>query len=288
MLTTDEVMSVEIVPNQVVEIKNPYIQPLTGTVPFYLRAKLEYKYYAGETEIFPANEIQTLAELLVLDDANNAFTFSADFLPDANKEWFYYCSNANYATAGKNQLVSLDENSAQVDIFGSTNLTVQNFTVEFGSPNDVTKIEVYLVVEALQAAATSADAYGLPADGDLKGGSAPVATTIDLENNSGTLTYIVEDATVTITELTGEIPEVSAENMAFAEGKTVTMDPAILNGITEIKVYNKELLDYFAMDYYPNSMEAYHEIYIYTSEELYLYLEDQGLGDFAIAYVAYE
>lgn len=282
LLTNDEVMDVSIQPSQVVEIKNPYIQPLTNTVPFYLRAKLTYKFYTGATEVVPADVKATLAELLVLDDNGNPFSFSADFLPDANKEWFYYCANVNYETAGQNQLVALNEESSQVDIFGSTELTVQNFTAEFGSPNDITKVEVYLVVEALQAASTSADVYNLPADGEAKGGAAPTTTTVDLENGSGTLTYIVEGDAVELTELVGTDPVITEANMSFADGKTLSIDPTIFEGLTSLTVYDKELLDYFAFDYYPNGLG---ELTVFTSEDLYMYLADTDAAQFLDLYI---
>ena len=281
LLTTDEVMSVSIVPNQVVEIKNPYIKPLTNTVAFYLRAKLEYKYYSGDTEIFPADEEATLSELLVLDDAGNAFTFADEFLPDLAGEWFYYCANDAYATAGKNQLTALTEESAKVDIFASTGLTVQNFTGEFGSPNEVSKIEVVLVVETLQAEGVAE--YGLPDDGTLKQGTTPTATTINLKSGAGNLTYVVDGSTVEITELSvADAAVISEEDMSFADGKTLEIDPLMFEGLTEMYVYDKELLDYFAFYYYPNGLG---EVNIYTSEELFTYLEGTPAFQFLYSYI---
>ena len=280
LLTTDEIMTVSVRPNEVVEIKNPYIQPLTNTVPFYLRAKLDYIFYSGDTEITPADKASTLAEILVLDDAGNAFTFHNDFLPDANNEWFYYCANAEYATAGKNQLVALTENSAQVDLFATTNLTVQNFNVEFGSPNEVTKIQVVLIVEALQTGAE--DVYGLPADGNAKGATGSSETVVDFESGEGSLTYLVDGENVEITAFSGTDIVITETDMQFAEGKTISFDASILEEYEFISVYDKELLEYFVYEYYTNQGGS---VNILTSQELYDYIsgiDENGYLDWYI------
>lgn len=272
--------SLQVVPNQIIEIKNPYIKSLTNSVDFYLKVKLEYFFNNnGNLEVIPTEKLQ---ELVQLNEFNNVLNFNSKFLPDANNEWFYLCKDENQTLTQEN-LYAIS-NGESINIFENSFIQIENFSCEFGSPNDIENIEILLTINAVQA---TKDFSSVP---ELSNDS--IAPTV-IELNGGNVKYQLENNRVEILEFNGDIliekgqlPEVSsADEIIIAADAYINVTNTDFGKL--LYIYDKYLLDYFAIHGYiagdeENSLVS--KIVIATNEELYAYVFSNLTGEVAEIY----
>lgn len=273
VLSDGTLFDISIVPNQVIEIKNPNIKALDNSVPFYLRAKLNY--FTEKDGNLTVVTKDKLSQIIKLNPYGNAFDFNSNFLPDDNNEWFYFVKDASVNLSSDN-LAVVNPNDV-INIFGSSIMTIANFECEASSPNEVDNLVIKLEIHALQASGESAYEFGL-------GESDSALTTLSL--SGGEVTYMAYDDYIEILEFEGRdivinddaLPiadkEIGISNTAF---KKVRLNEAIEEKV--LFVYDKELIEYFVENEKSRSNSFIGIVDIATSEELYNYVFNVLLAD---------
>ena len=269
VLADGSLFDISVVPNQVIEIKNPYIKALENSVPFYLRAKLNY--FSEKDGNLTAVTKDKLSEIVKLNPYGNAFDFNSKFLPDDTNEWFYFVkdesanlSSANLAVVNPNNVVNIFENSS---------MTIADFNCESGSPNEIDNLVIKLEIHALQVTETSASAFGL-------GESESTSTTLSL--NGGEVTYLTDDNTIEIVKFDGTDIVVADDSLPITN-KEITIadtafDPLIIREDVPvlIYVYDSDLFSCFTNKVLNNEdfrEKLIDKITIVTSKEIYELLD---------------
>lgn len=224
LLTLDnQELNTSFIPNQIVDIKNPYIKLLNNSVDVFVRAKLSYKFYTNDVEaVLTKSEVETLSEIFVLDSLNQPITFSDNFLPDENNEWFYYSQDISQTNASQNNLKVLNIDFGELSIFNNPKLVANNFGGEGGSPNEVTKIEIYLVVEVLQANDSSSETFGFAPTPEVA-----VLKNLTL-NDTNTVSYYETSSTVEIISITGDAPTITINDCLNFQDKEIVIAPTVI------------------------------------------------------------
>lgn len=283
LLDDGSLLDISIVPNDVIKIKNPYIKSLTNSVPFYLRAKLEYS--TNTSEGLQTVETAKLSEIIDLNEYNQAFNFNSQFLPDSNNDWFYYVADANAALSNEN-LGIVYENDI-INIFADTTMKVANFSAENGSPNDIDNIQICLVVEALQVGEGSSAVFSIDA------GVAYSLRTATLEN--GSVTYRVKDTAIEILDFNGTDIVINDSDLTTND-KEITIAANAFDNLAEgelgcktLYVYDKAILESLVnMEINSTGTSMLYTLIIVTSDELceYVYtslVDDSRAGEFQAA-----
>lgn len=273
VLADGSLFDISVVPNQVIEIKNPYIKALENSVPFYLRAKLNY--FSEKDGNLTAVTKDKLSEIVKLNPYGNAFDFNSKFLPDDTNEWFYFVkdesanlSSANLAVVNPNNVVNIFENSF---------MTIADFNCESGSPNEIDNLVIKLEIHALQVTETSSSSFGL-------GESESTSTTLSL--NGGEVTYLADDNAIEIVKFDGADIVIDDGSLPITNKEITIVSTAFenvgLNEVIEEKVifvYDKDLLEYFVENEMSRENSFLGKIDIATSEELYDYVFNVLLSD---------
>ncbi|MCI5797223.1 MAG: hypothetical protein MR024_01160 [Firmicutes bacterium] len=284
LLEDGSLLDISIVPNDVIKIKNPYIKSLTNSVPFYLRAKLEYS--TNTSEGLQTVETAKLSEIIDLNEYNQAFNFNSQFLPDSNNDWFYYVADANAALSNEN-LGIVYENDI-INIFADTTMKVANFSAENGSPNDIDNIQICLVVEALQVGEGSSAVFS------IDGGVAYSLVTANVQN--GSVSYSVTDTTIEILDFNG-IDLVINDSDLTTNDKEITIAENAFENLSEgelgcktLYVYDRAILESLVNMELNSTPETsmLNILIIVTSDELceYVYtslVDDSRAGEFQAA-----
>lgn len=269
VLTDGRLFDISVVPNQVIEIKNPYIKALENSVPFYLRAKLNY--FSEKDGNLTAVTKDKLSEIVKLNPYGNAFDFNSKFLPDDTNEWFYFVkdesanlSSANLAVVNPNDVVNIFENSS---------MTIADFNCESGSPNEIDNLVIKLEIHALQVTETSSSDFGL-------GESESTSTTLSL--NGGEVTYLTDDNAIEIVKFDGTDIVVDDDSLPITN-KEITIadtafDPLIIREDVPvlIYVYDSDLFSCFTNKVLNNEdfrEKLIDKITIVTSKEIYELLD---------------
>lgn len=269
LLEDGSLLDISIVPNDVVKIKNPYIKSLTNSVPFYLRAKLEYS--TNTSEGLQTVETAKLSEIIDLNEYNQAFNFNSQFLPDSNNEWFYYVADTNAALSNENLGIVYENDT--INIFEDTTMKIANFSCENGSPNDIDNIQICLVIEALQVGEGSSAVFSIDA------GVAYSLRTATLEN--GSVTYRVKDTAIEILDFNGTDIVINDSDLTTND-KEITIAADAFDNLTEgdldcktLYVYDKALLDSLVSMEIKSTPETsmLGSLIIVTSDELYSYIK---------------
>ena len=278
VLTDGTLFDISVVPNQVIEIKNPYIKALENSVPFYLRAKLNY--FSEKDGNLTAVTKDKLSEIVKLNPYGNAFDFNSKFLPDDTNEWFYFVkdesanlSSANLAVVNPNDVVN---------IFGNSTMTIANFNCESGSPNEINNLVIKLEIHALQVTETSASAFGL-------GESESTSTTLSL--NGGEVTYLADDNAIEIVKFDGTDIVIDDGSLPITNKEITIADTAFDSLIIRedvpvlIYVYDSDLFNCFINKVVNNEdfkEKLIDKITIVTSKEIYdlLNLPDSVMLEF--------
>lgn len=273
VLSDGSLFDISIVPNQVVEIKNPYIKALDNSVPFYLRAKLNY--FTEKDGNLTVVTKDKLSQIIKLNPYGNAFDFNSNFLPDDTNEWFYFVKDVSMNLSSDN-LAVVNPNDV-VNIFESSTMTIANFKCEVGSPNEVDNLVVKLEIHALQASEESVSEFGLS-----KSNSA--LTTLSL--SGGEVKYKSYDDYIEILEFKGTDIVINDDTLPITNKEIGISDTAFENvGLNEaieekvLFVYDKELIEYFVENEKFRTNSFIGVVDIATSEELYNYVFDVLLAD---------
>lgn len=271
LLTLDnQELNTSFIPNQIVDIKNPYIKLLNNSVDVFVRAKLSYKFYTNDVEaVLTKSELETLNEIFVLDSLNQSITFSDKFLPDENNEWFYYSKDISQTNASQNNLKILNIDFGELSIFNNPKLVANNFGGEGGSPNEVTKIEIYLVVEVLQANDSSSEVFGFASTSEVA-----VLKNLTL-NDANNISYYETTSTVEIISITGEEAIISPEDCLNFQNKQILIEPAAFEGEMLTILDAKFFLSIFneIINWFENGKS------ILINNSLYNHLIDNKLAD---------
>lgn len=178
--TDNQVLEIKnVTSNQVFNLKNPTITPKENTVAFYLRAKLEYKFYfkANESSAEKLLDDTTREEFLSTTTAyekngapfvaNNEYDLFENLPSFADSfvkigDWFYLgTANSGAATLQDVNLTKNfynNENTKSVPIFKQTNNEIKiamDDSINYGEKMPFTKLEILLVVEAVEENALS-------------------------------------------------------------------------------------------------------------------------------------
>lgn len=261
---SNEELNSSIFPNDTIEIKNPYVKILENSVDVFLKARLNYKYFSNETEIFPEENI--LDEFFVLNE-NQAISFNENLLPDNNFEWFYFSKNISENSSQEN-LDALNPLET-LEIFDNPKLQISNFTTEFGSPNEVTKIEIFLEIQVIQANTESKKEF-LP--NELMSNN---STTVNL-NNSCQMQYSLANNNIQIHSVTGTDPEISTNQFANLSYSEISFDASNLEG-DFLFVSDKGFI--ISLD--PNCLDSWVESgkAIILTSELYAYISEEFVDE---------
>lgn len=266
LLTDGNILDISIVPNQVVEIKNPYIKALGNSIPFYLKARLTY--FSNVNGTLSEVEKSKLAEILNLNAFGNVLDFNSKFLPDDNNEWFYFVSDASKNLDANN--LAVVNAGESVNIFETPSFKVANFTCETGSPNEIENLVIKLEISALQASDMSAKDFGLVS-------SSISEQVLNVEN--GSVRYLADASTVNILEFNGTDIVINDNDLPVDGKEIIIEDSAFDNvGINEslgekvVYLYDKEIVECLVLDMKSKSKNLLGEVYIATSQEIYDYI----------------
>lgn len=266
LLTDGSILNISVVPNQVVEIKNPYIKALDNSIPFYLKARLTY-FTIADGNLLEVDKSK-LDEIVVLNSFGNILDFNSNFLPDEDNNWFYYVADANRELSVDN-LAAINPGEI-VDIFATTSFKIANFNCETGSPNEIGNLIIKLEISAMQESDLKENIVN-------KESSLMSEFIVNVEN--GSIKYSVSGSAITILEINGTDVVINDGDLPVDEKEIIFAVDAFNNiGISAnidekvIYLYDQDIVESLVLDTRSKGEELFGKIYLVTNQEIYDYI----------------